>query len=136
MKTFLEYVQTIILEKAGNIESIIDNNDLMLFFKTKNEYFGGTEESRVVFARMKNPTSDNPAAWRKEASFSALNISKAVQGEKLEQVFGFKDLKSIKIVPKEDVIKALNKKNIKQIDIKPDSVDKIPSNMSNIEDDA
>ena len=139
MRTFFEFVESVILEKAGEVEAIIDNNDLVLFFKYKDEYFGGTEESRVVFARMKNPTSDNPVAWQKEASFSGLNISKTVKGEKLEQIFNFKDLKSIKIVSKEEVIKKLGKTTTTPDDnfqgTPIDKDDNIPANMDNIEDD-
>lgn len=140
MRTFLEFVEAISLEKAGSIKAIIDNNGLVMFFKVGKDYFGATEESRVVFARMKNPSHDDPSAWRKEAGFTALNLSKAVKGEKTEQMFEFKDLKSIAIVEKDDVIKTLEKSSGKGINKFPVVIDlggddNIPANMDSIEDD-
>ena len=137
MRTFLEFAEAITQEKAGNIKAIIDNNDLILFFKFNKDLFGTTEESRVVFARMKNPSTDNSTAWRKEAGFTGLNLSKTVtSGERKEQMFEFKDLKNIQIVEKEEVIHKLEKEKVKNTDITTIvQIDKeVPANMDDIDE--
>lgn len=136
MRTFLEYIENV--EKAATIKTLIDQNELVMFFRYNSDFFGAPEESRVVFARMKNPSSDNPLAWRKEAGFTALNLSKLIkEGEKKEQMFEFKDLKSIKIVEKDDIVAKLEKGPVKYntptVDIEPDDKE-IPANMGGIDE--
>lgn len=140
MRTFREYVETVNNDKS--IKSLIDSESLICFFKFGKDYFGCPEESRVVLARMKNPSEDNPAVWRKEAGFTAINLSKAVKsGERTEQMFEFKDLKNIKITPKDEVIKTLEKGIVKTPEVfvinHDDNIpgDNTPGNMGNLEDD-
>ena len=129
MRTFFEFVEAIILEK-DDAESFIDNHDLNTFFKFKNEVYGCTEESRVVLARMKNPSEDNTAEWRKEASFSAINFKTEVN-----KVFTHKELKSVKIIPKEEAVKGFKTKSGDgDIEIRLAKDDDIPANMDNIEE--
>ena len=133
MKTFLEFIEAIIVKNADDIESFMDESDLMMFFKFKNEIYGGTEDCRVVFARMKNPTEDNPAIWRKEASFSAINLS-----NKVTKIFQHKDLKSIKVISREEAVKEMkNKPSVPErfqgVEITSDD-EQLPANMGNIKE--
>ena len=92
------------------VESMIDNGDYVLLFKKDKDYFGGGEDSRVVFAKMKDPNDeDAPSGWDEEASFSADNLLKKLKGEPAQNIFDKKDLKKIKIVDREEIIDKLHK---------------------------
>ena len=97
------------------IEAEIDSriNDLtapfVFFFKKGKELFGAGEDSRVVFAKIKHPDDELPSGWKDEANFSANNLNKAMIGEPAQHVFSIKDLKSIKILDKEEVDALLQK---------------------------
>lgn len=92
-----------------NKKCLIEDNDIMFFFKKDNVIYGGSENSRLVFARMKNPEKEE-AEWAKDATFSAYNL----ESEKpSETVFGKKDLEKIKIIDQEKAEKELDKKGKK-----------------------
>lgn len=88
--------------KNQRIKNIIDGQGLILFFKTKNSLFGAPEQSRLVFAKMKTPDDDMSDGWADEANFAAFDLIKAMAGERVENMFGKKDMKSIKIIDPED----------------------------------
>lgn len=94
-------------EENCNIGSLLDNQGLILFFKSDDDFFGCGEDGRMVFARMKHPDEDSPDGWAEEASFVAQNLSKMILGEPSQGVFGKKDLKKIKVVDKDDVVDKL-----------------------------
>jgi hypothetical protein len=58
---------------------------------------------------MKNPDDEEPAGYMKEATFSATNLTKAVEGETTKTVIGYKDLAHIKIISEEEAEKILKK---------------------------
>lgn len=89
--------------KTKKIKDLIDENQFILFFKRGKEVFGAPEESRVIFARMKNP--DDDAGWAEEASFSAVNLGRTKSNHQVMGVFSQKDLDDIKVIDKEDAIK-------------------------------
>lgn len=93
----------------GQVESMIDSAGYVVFFKFNKEIFGAGEDSRVVFARMKNPDEDMPKNWEEEASFSADNLNKKTRGEPGTQVFHKSDLKKIKIIDREKAVEQLRK---------------------------
>jgi len=93
----------------GQVESMIDAAGYVVFFKFNKEIFGASENSRVVFARMKNPDEDMPKNWEEEASFSADNLNKATRGEPGTQVFHKGDLNKIKIIDREKAVEQLQK---------------------------
>lgn len=90
------------------LKSILDG--FIMFFKKGDEFFGADEESRIVFARMKNPDEEMPEGWEDEANFSAINLNKVMNKEPAQHVFGKKDIKNIKIVDSEEVLKELKGK--------------------------
>lgn len=94
-------------EEAEKIRSFADSHGLILFFKKDKEYFGAGEDSRVVFARLKNPDEDTGDGWADEANFSAINLSKLVKGEVSQHIFGNADIKKIKIMDRDEVADAL-----------------------------
>lgn len=91
--------------KKDKLKALVDNN-LVFFFKKNNELFGCPEESRLVFARLKNPDEDSNKAWAKEAAFLALNLSKALEAEEPPKtLFYQKDLNDLNIIDKDEAIK-------------------------------
>lgn len=97
------------IENADKASGIIDGNDFIFLFKKGDSYYGAGEDSRIVFARMKNPDKDLPPNWKKEASFVATDLKKALEGLKSQNIFYAKDLKDIKVMDREEVIKELAK---------------------------
>jgi hypothetical protein len=98
------------LEDEGKVRTVMDGHNLILFFQKDGELFGAPEESRVTFARLKNPEPDDAPGFQDEASFIALNLIDALIGKMNQSVFGFKDLPKIKILDREDCEKKLHAK--------------------------
>lgn len=94
-------------EGESNIRHLIDSQGLILFFKKDGDYFGAGEDGRIVFARIKNPDEDTPEGWEDEASFTASNLTKMLNGEPGQQVFNSDSIKKIKVVDVDDVVKNL-----------------------------
>jgi len=88
-------------EKRAKIKNLIDGQDLMLFFQHKGNVYGAPEESRIVFAKMKHPDEDVDEDWIEDASFTAVNLSRALLGERVESVFTSKDLDDIGVMSDE-----------------------------------
>lgn len=102
-------------DKKNQIRRLVDGENLILFFKKDGDVFGAPEESRVVFARMKNPDDgETPEGWLDDANFIAVNLAKAMQGDKTTHMFSNKDLKSIKVVDKDSVEGLLMKEPAKK----------------------
>lgn len=95
-------------DNKNAIKSIIDNNGLIMFFKKDKEYFGVGEDGRIVFAKMKQPEDSMPEGWEKEASFTAMNLSKVVKGQPSQHVFDHKDIKKIEIVDQDEVVNKIS----------------------------
>src|SRR5581483_4126086 len=85
------YDETMLLEKNkkearhNKVKSIIDGKNLIMFFKKNGSIFGAPEESRIVFARMKNP-DETPDDWDDEANFNAFDLIKALSGDATENL--------------------------------------------------
>lgn len=89
---------------------LFKESDLCLFFKKDGVLYGATENSRITFARMKNPESEEDNAWKKEATFTAYNLEKSAEGSKVKSVFNYSDLSDIIPLSQEKVEKELEKK--------------------------
>lgn len=97
-------------EKQNKVKNIIDGKNLIMFFKKGNSLFGAPEESRIVFARMKNPdTDDLPEDWGDDASFSAFDLAKTLNGEPVENLFSMNDLPDIDVVTRDEIENSLMK---------------------------
>lgn len=94
-------------EVDARIEGLL--GPFIFFFKKDKELYGAGEDSRVIFAKMKNPDDDLPSGWSDEANFSAHNLLKMIKGEPAQHLFNSDDLKQIKIVDKEKVSERLRK---------------------------
>lgn len=95
--------------KQGRIRTLLDGQNLILFFTRGDSVFGAPEESRLVFAKMKSHDDDMPDGWADEANFLAFDLMQALAGQRVENMFGKKDLRKIKIIGPEDVEKMLMK---------------------------
>lgn len=93
------------------VKELINGRGLIMFFKKNGEIFGSDEDSRVIFAKLKNhkEEEDMPDDWEKDANFSAHNLAKAVKGEPGQHIFGEKDLPEINVIDKEEAEDALIK---------------------------
>ena len=92
------------------VKALLQDNGLVLFFKKDNSIYGAPEGSRVTFAKMKSSDDDMPDGWKDEAGFMAFDLTKALKGIKVQNVFSHKDLKGIKIIDQDTAEKLLSKK--------------------------
>jgi hypothetical protein len=97
-----DYVQS---EKA---EEVLSDDSLCMYFTMGDDVFGAPEESRLVFAKIKDP-KDEDRPNLKDAMFSAIDLLRVMHGEKIERMFGMKDLPKIKVIDKETLAKLLRK---------------------------
>lgn len=95
----------------NSIKAIIENNGLIMFFKKDKEYFGMSEDGRIIFAKMKNPDDNLPDGWEKEANFTAYNLNKMIKGETSQHVFDHKDIEKIEVVDQEEVVEKLSEES-------------------------
>lgn len=95
--------------KKDKIKNLIDGQNLIMFFTKNNKFFGAPEESRIVFAKMKNPEGDEdmPDNWEKEANFMAYDLINALTGQGAENIFSAKDLPLIKVLDRNQIEKQL-----------------------------
>lgn len=92
-----------IYENEKKISQVMD--EYIFFFQKGKDIFGGTEDSRLVYARMKHP--DDDGNWADEADFSGFDLRAAMKGEKVQKLFNKKDLDEIKVLDGEKVRKML-----------------------------
>lgn len=97
------------VKEKFNKKCLLEDNDLVFFFKKDKILYGASENSRLVFARMKNPESEDKK-WSEDATFSAYNLEEEKPNE---VVFGSKDLDKIKVLDQEKAEKELDKKGKK-----------------------
>jgi len=90
----------------NKLEKMTEEDDISFFFISDGKTYGGTEDSRLTFARMKSPDNeDENEAWAKEATFIGINLEKLKDGQKEQKLFSQSDLKNIKPISKEDAFK-------------------------------
>jgi hypothetical protein len=97
------------LENIDSMNDLLDKHELILFFKKGDDYFGAPEDSRVVFAKLKTDTEDDPMmpGFRQEARFPAFNLVKFLSNDperSTESVFGIKDLPKITVCTREEAV--------------------------------
>ena len=100
------------IECMNQINDMLDNKGLILFFKKGDDYFGAPEESRVIFAKLKTDTEDDPMqpGFRQEARFPAFKLLSLLSDDpesSSESVFGIKDIPKIKVCPREEATENL-----------------------------
>lgn len=98
-------------DKRQRIKMIVES--LMFFFTCKGDLFGGGEDARVTYAKMRDPDDeDHNDGWLKEANFTAVNLYKALSGEQGTSIFGMKDLDDIDVITDKDKVERLLAKKV------------------------
>ncbi len=108
----LDFIEWLRFEEAidDGINELIDGRGLILFFKKGNEVFGAPEESRIMFARMKQPRQDDEAGSPMDGGFLAFNLLKSLMGDPSPNMFGSGDLNKIHVIDRDDAEKHLKTK--------------------------
>jgi hypothetical protein len=98
-------------EAAKSINDLMDRHGMILFFKKGDDLFGAPEESRLIFAKLKNDTEeeDDPMmpGFRDEAKFLGINLLKSMFGDpedSVENLFGNQDIPNIHVCDRDDVV--------------------------------
>lgn len=94
-------------EKQSKVKSIIDGKNLIMFFKKGDSLFGAPEESRIVYAQMRNP--DDDWSMGDDANFNAFDLIQALNGNSAENVFSMNDLPQIDVITRDEVEDSLMK---------------------------
>jgi len=59
----------VLLSEQSQLDTILNGNNFVLYFKKDGAIYGTPEEGRVTFARMKQPLDDTPKGWAKRSFF-------------------------------------------------------------------
>jgi hypothetical protein len=120
------------------IQTIIEDNGFVLFLKRGNSIYAATEDGRLTFARMKHPDPDDPKGYMKTATFTATDLTKALDGEKVETVFNINDIKLTKVISQEKAEKFLKqaseKVDVTKIKTKLARTKPTPDNMQKVDE--
>lgn len=102
------------VNKQDKIDNILNAHELSLFFRKGNDYFGAPENSRIIFAKLKNNDDDEPMilGMKDQMKFLALNLLKSMlNDESSETMFGINDLPQINVCDREEVINKMMSHN-------------------------
>jgi hypothetical protein len=97
-----KYFRDIMEVWDSKIDALLDGEGTVLYFQKDGDLFGTGEDSRVVFAKLKNPDDELPEGWADDANFSADNLSKSLKGDECKHMFGKSDLDKIKIIDRDE----------------------------------
>lgn len=100
-------------DERNAIGDHLDGNQCILFFRRGDDIFGAPEESRLVFAKIKDE-KEMSSIWRDEAKFIALNLVQSLLGQRVENLFGLKDLPNIQLIDRDNAVEELVKKKPKK----------------------
>ena len=84
----------------SKITDFIDDNQIIFFFKHDNDYYGASEDSRLVFAGTKDGT------FPQDSEFIGIKLQKNMENPK-EKRFSKKDIKSIKVLDEKEALKGI-----------------------------
>lgn len=116
-----------LMDKWDRASRLMVESDLCLFFRKDGRLYGAGENSRITFARMKNPSSKEDRDWRKEATFTAHDLQKTSEGSTGMSVFSAVDLPGIEIVDQDEAQRELKKKGMSLPSVSDDAeTDKKP----------
>ena len=94
-------------EAEDKINDLFGTNRLVVFFKKDDDFFGAPEESRIMFAKMKN-NDDDISHVRDELQFLAMNLARSLE-EPTRVIMNIEDIEDLKVVGRDEVIDALKK---------------------------
>jgi hypothetical protein len=115
-------------EAEQSVHELLDKHGLILFFKKDDGIFGAPEESRLVFAKLKNddPKDDDPMmpGFRDEAKFLGINLLKSMFGspdDSVQSLFGNSDIPKIHVCDRDEIVKILMNHDPEKKPIKKES---------------
>jgi hypothetical protein len=95
-------------QQKNKLKMMLDGGNLVFYFRYQNEVYGAGESSRVVFAKMKDPTDeDHTPGWLKETNFTATNLTQLGQGSASQMLFTDKELNKIDVLSRDEAMNAL-----------------------------
>ena len=95
--------------RLNRLQEMEEGEEMSFFFKKGGDVFGAPEDSRLTFARLKNPDEDADKHWALDATFTGYNLKHVAEGERAMRLFTKKDLSEIKVMSKEDAMKEIKK---------------------------
>jgi len=96
-------------EKQNKVSSYLDENKYTLFFEYKKDLYAAEEDSRLIFAKIKNEDEDLPRNWREDTKFMAVKLFPALKGQNSSHLFSYKSLPDIHVVDRDKIIKKIIK---------------------------
>lgn len=99
--------------KENKISDVLDQNQFIIFFQKDGTLYGGKEDDRLIFAKLKNNDTEDPMHpnFKKEAVFTGIDLKKAFKnGISKPEEFNYKDIKNIKVCDKKEAIRILGNK--------------------------
>lgn len=100
-------------DERNSIGDHLDGNQCIMFFRRGDELFGAPEESRLVFAKLKSKDDDMHPNWKDDAKFIALNLMQSLLGQRIETMFGSKDLPGLELLDRDMAVDELMKRKKK-----------------------
>jgi hypothetical protein len=101
--------------KESKIDELVKSQNLIFFFKKGKNIYGGTEENRVMFARMKDKSDKSPPlSLSEKPTFSAINIKRLINKhaeddlQKIEKTFSEEDVDKMKIIDIKEIKEKLS----------------------------
>jgi hypothetical protein len=91
------------------VDKILDDDELCMYFTMGDDIFGAPEESRLIFAKVKDPKDEDRGSL-KDAMFGAIDLLRSMAGEKTARLFSMKDVPKIKVIDKKELASLLRRK--------------------------
>ena len=88
----------------NQVKTLLASEDFVMYFKKNGDVYACGEESRLTFARIKNPEDSD--GWLENANFLAVNLTKGLK-DKVQNIFSDKDINKIKIISEDEAEKIL-----------------------------
>lgn len=107
---FMEFVTAQENGLMGKLLGDMDSRGLNFYFTKGDDIFGGPEESRIAFARMKNPTEDEPSS--PDDTFNAFQIA-GDPTSWTQKTFSMRDLPAIIIIDQDAAAQKASRKSKK-----------------------
>lgn len=99
-------------EKDERVQKMLDDNQLIFFFKKNGEIYGASEDGRMSFACIND--DEEPESVKREVRVHAMNLSKSFSGEKAEVMFDRDAMSDITVLDRDEIESILHKSKKKK----------------------
>lgn len=96
------------MDLMSQIRSAIDGHGLCFFFVKDGSVFGGPEDSRMSFARMKHP---DPEEGTEDGDFMGLSLDDILGGQMSQRIFNRGDIDDLQIIDQDAAADHVTKKH-------------------------